>query len=92
MQRVLLLVTGLSLLAAAFGCHHTHGICDCELPAAGPSGPVPHYVGAPVAPFGTVAPDVTYPGAPGIAYPSTAVPTTTPEVIRSMPKAIESGK
>ena len=100
MRRVLLLVTGLGLLGAALGCHHTHGMCDCDLPAAGPTGPVPHHVGAPVVPFDNVAPGVTYPTTPGttysttpgITYPSTAAPTTAPEVIKAMPKDVDSGK
>ena len=92
MRRVLLLVTGLGLLGAALGCHHPHASCDCDLPAAGGTGPVPHHVGAAVAPLDNVAPGVTYPTTPGITYPSTAAPTTTPEALKAMPKAIESGK
>src|SRR5947209_15010633 len=67
MRRVLLLVTGLGLLGASLGCHHNHGTCECELPAAGHTGPVPQHVDATVDPFGR---DDT-----GLAYTTTPSPT-----------------
>ena len=39
MRRVWLLVAGFGLLGAAVGCSHTHGICDCDIPAPGPHPP-----------------------------------------------------
>ena len=36
-----IVLLALGLLGAAVGCHHTHGVCDCDLGPIGHEGPPP---------------------------------------------------
>jgi hypothetical protein len=39
MCRPLTIVLAFGLVGATVGCHHTHGVCDCDPPPVGYSGP-----------------------------------------------------
>jgi hypothetical protein len=41
MSRPFAILLALGLLGATEGCHHTHGVCDCDPGAIGHSGPPP---------------------------------------------------
>jgi hypothetical protein len=41
MSRAIAILLALGLLGAAEGCHHTHGVCDCEPGPIGYNGPPP---------------------------------------------------
>lgn len=41
MRRPYTILLVLGLLAATGGCHHTHGVCDCDLGPVGHDGPPP---------------------------------------------------
>lgn len=43
------ILLALGLLGATVGCHHTHGVCDCDLGPIGHNGPPP--LAAPPAPL-----------------------------------------
>ena len=41
MHRRIAILLALGLLGATIGCHHTHGVCDCDLGPIGHNGPPP---------------------------------------------------
>jgi hypothetical protein len=41
MRQPFAILLALGLLGAAVGCHHTHGVCDCDLGPIGHDGPPP---------------------------------------------------
>jgi len=41
MSRPFAILLALGLLGASEGCHHTHGVCDCDLGPIGHDGPPP---------------------------------------------------
>ena len=52
MSRPFAILLALGLLAATEGCHHTHGVCDCDLGPIGHEGPPPLLRPVPAQPVG----------------------------------------